>query len=349
LIDQIFPPALPLWMASGGNNFEVVLSSEAFYVRNLRDRPFPDTLSKEDLRTTSRQLVETLGDIIPDYRFFETEKFDKQDIDYLLERQSIDETIDNRKTGTGLFIQDDESSWITINTSDNLRFRFASAGSDVETVYRKARSFVEELEKNLPFAYSDRFGFLTSHPTECGTGLFIRFNVHIPGLIFSDNKSALRDSLLKSGSMIKPQFNQSVSTDGHVYIVQTSHTLGVDEETILEQAEDVISGIVEMEFQARDELMEKAKIQIEDKIMRGIGIIANARMIVEAEGYALANALRLGASEGLTSETLDLLSATELHQLGKPAHIVACGSPNIKIDMDISRAELFRNTLKFEG
>ncbi|HDR91394.1 MAG TPA: hypothetical protein ENN75_03995 [candidate division Zixibacteria bacterium] len=149
--------------------------------------------------------------------------------------------------------------------------------------------------------------------------------------------------------MIKPQYNQNVSTDGHVYVVQTSHTLGVDEETILEQAEDVISGIVEMEFQARDELMEKAKIQIEDKIMRGIGIVANARMIGEAEGYALANALRLGASEGLTTETLDLLSATELYQLGKPAHIVACGSPNIKIDMDISRAELFRNTLKFEG
>lgn len=349
MIDQIFPPALPLWMAAGGENFEVVLSSEAFYVRNLRDRPFPETLSKEDLRMTSLQLTETFQEIIPEYRFFETDKFEKLDIDYLLERQSIDEAINNRNLGTGLFILDDESSWITLNTSDNLRFRFASAGSDVETVYRKARSFVEELESSLPFAYSERFGFLTAHPTECGTGLFVRFNVHIPGIIFTENTNGLRDSLLKSGSMIKPLSNQPMSTEGHIYIVQTSHTLGVDEETILEQAEEVISGIVEMEFKARDKLMESFKIQIEDKIMRGVGLITHARMITENEGYALSSALRLGASEGLSSDTLDLISATELYQLGKPAHLLACGSPNNSIDMKISRAELFRNSLNFEG
>ncbi len=340
---------MPEWQAIGGEDFEVVLSTEAFYVRNLKDRPFPNSLTEEELYITNRQIRESLDGIAPGYDYIETDRISNLEIEYLSERQSVSEYILARKKGTGLYILPDESSWITLNTSDHLRFRFAIAGDDVETVYRKARDLVENLESNLPFAYSERFGFLTSRPTECGTGLFIRFAVHIPGLLFSNNLPALRDSILKSGSMIKPESQEGISSDGHLFAVQTSHTLGIDEETILENAQDMINGIVEMEYEARDNIMSKAKFQIEDKILRGIGILTHARMIAEKEGYALASALRLGSSESLTTENLDLLSATELYLVGKPAHLRARGISEERIEMDRSRAELFRTYLKLEG
>lgn len=349
MIHHIFPPVLPEWQSAGGEDYEVVVSTEAFYVRNLQDRPFPGNLSEEDLYITNKQMQETLSGISDDFDFIETDRISDREIDYLVERQSISEEIERRKKGTGLYINKDESSWITLNTTDHLRFRFAIAGGDVETVYRRARDFAENLEQNLPFAYSERFGFLTSHPTECGTGLFIRFTVHIPGLLFSNRLPELRDSLLKSGSIIKPEFREGISSDGHLFTIQTSHTLGIDEETILENAQDMITGIAEMEYEARDSLMSKAKFQIEDKILRGIGILSHARMIAEKEGYALASALRLGSSEGMTADNLDLISATELFLVGKPAHLLARGVSDNRIEMDRSRAELFRTYLKLEG
>jgi len=340
---------LPTWLAEGGDDFEVALFTEAVYVRNLADRPFPGRLQSEDLGTTRRQLTEYLGNVLAEYRFIETDRLPNEEVSYLVERNSVSSEIIERKEGTGLFITDDESSWVSLNTSDHLRFRFAAGGSDVETVYRKARNLEEQLENILPFAFSERFGFLTARPTECGTGLFLRFTVHIPGILFSNNLPALRDSLLKAGSTIIPEVNPGISTEGHLFTVQTAHTLGIDEEEILEISQDMISELAEMEYHARDTLLSKAKYQIEDKILRGIGILTHARMIAEQEGYALANALRLGAAEGIASETLDLLAATELYLIGKPAHLIALGGKGNKLEMDTRRAELFRSYIKLEG
>ncbi len=349
MISGTFPQRLPDWLSFGGDDFEVVLSTEAFYVRNLKDRPFPDMLNEEDLNTTRRQLIEALEGITAGYKLIETDRLTPLDVSYLVERQSVCEEVARRRRGTAMLITSDESNWITLNSSDHFRFRFAMAGSDVEKAYRKARSFTEELEKGLPLAYSERFGFLTSRPTECGTGLFMRFVVHIPGLLFSNNLPALRDSLLKCGATIKPELQEGISSDGHLFTVQTSHTLGIDEETILEKAQEMISGIVQMEFESRDNLVSKAKLEIEDKILRGIGIITHSRLITEREGYALASALRLGASEGFTAENIDIFGATELFQVGKPSHLIARGSSIVQKEMDKNRSDLFKSYLKLEG
>ena len=321
MIEETFPPALPAWITSGGDDFEVVLSTEAIYVRNLADRAFPNMLSRDDLATTRRQMTELLGNALYSYRYIDTERLTNNDIEYLVERYSATEDLLRRKQGTAIFIDKDEANWVCLNTSDHIRFRFAIGGSDVETVYRKARSMEETFEESLPFAFSERFGFLTSRPTECGTGLFIRFRLHIPGTLFSNNLSTLKNLLLKTGSSLKPESNLGISSDGHLFTIQTAHTLGVDEEDILRTSQKMIDGIISMEYEARENLMSKAKYQIEDKILRGIGILTHARMIAEQEGYALANALRLGAAEGITTETLDLMGATEFYLIGKPAHL----------------------------
>ncbi len=349
MIEKSYPPNLPSWISDGGENFEVVISTEALYVRNLADRPFPNTLDREEREISRRQMTEILGRILPDYRFLETDRMEEQDRKYLAERGSLPEELLPRPQGTGLFLTEIENSWVALNTSDHLRFRFVMPGTDVETVYRKARDLEEKMEQSLPFAYSERFGFLTSRPTECGTGLMIGFIVHIPGIVYSNNFSKLRDSLLKAGLTLKPFADPSISSEGHLFWIRSAHTLGLDEEEILETSRDMIYELVEMEFKARDAIMSKARYQVEDKILRGIGILTHARMIARQEGYALANALRLDAAEGITLDAIDLISATELFLVGKPAHLTAIVGEGNQLQMDTNRAELFRDYLKIEG
>lgn len=348
MIKKVYPPRLPEWLSNGGEGFEVVLSSEALYIRNLEDRSFPGVLTEDERDISRRQLVEALSEILKGYRFWKTDILRDTQRGYLIERMSAPSELKSRPQGTGLFISGDEGSWVSLNTIDHLRFSVSVGGKDIETAYRSARQLEEEFEQVLPFAYSERYGFLTSRPAECGTGLILSFLVHIPGVIFSNGFQKLRDSLLKSGCVLKPLEDEEISSEGHIFIVHTVRSLGVDEEELLETATDTVDHLSEMEFEARDSLMSRARFQVEDKIMRGLGVLTHARMIAKQEGYALANALRLGSCEGMLQQTIDILSATELYLIGQPAHLEAVTSESTKAGLDRSRAEVFRSYLKYE-
>ncbi|MCK5833047.1 hypothetical protein KAH81_05175, partial [bacterium] len=176
--------------------------------------------------------------------------------------------------------------------------------------------------------------------------LVLQFYVHIPGVIFSDGFLKLRDKLLKSGTVLKPMPDESWSSEGHVFIVHTAHSLGVDEEELLEAAQDMLDEIIEMEYTARADIMAKARNQIENKILRGIGVLTHAKMIALKEGYALANALRLGAAESIIGDTIDIISATELYFVGQKIHLARLVGKSDAFIEDTNRADLFRSYLK---
>ncbi len=330
----------------GGENFEVVLGSEALYVRNVVGKNFPSRLDDMELKNLRHHLITSLKDPLYDFKLWETDVLRNEDLGFLIERFSAPHEIQRYNKGSALFLSEDESRWVCLNIIDHLRFRVAKGGSDIEACYRNARLMEERFEKSLPFAYSERFGFLTSRPTECGTALVLRFYVHIPGVIFSNGFFKLRDKLSKAGTVLQPLQDESMSTEGHVFIVHTAHSLGVDEEEVLAAAQDMLDEIVEMEYEARAELVSKARFQIEDKIMRGIGVLTHAKMIAKKEGYALANALRLGAAEKIIGDTIDIMSATELYFVGQSIHLARLTGGGDGILADSNRADLFRSYLK---
>jgi len=346
LIESIYPPKLPEWLSSGGEDFEVVLASEAVYVRNIDGKAFPNRLNEMELKDFRRSLVGNIEKTLRGFKLWETDILRSEDRRFFVERFSAPVEILERPIGAALFLSEDESKWLGVNTSDHLQFRVAKGGSDIETAYRNARIIEESLENEVPFAYSPRYGFLTSRPTECGTALVLRFYVHIPGVIFTDGFINLRDKLLKSGTVLRPLPDESLSSEGHIFIVHTAHTLGIDEEELLESAQEMLDEIIQMEYEARADIMSKARSQIENKIMRGIGVLTHARIIAKREGYALANALRLGAAESIIGDAIDILSATELYFVGQPVHLARLTGEGDELTADTNRAELFRSYLK---
>ncbi|MCD6501749.1 hypothetical protein J7L01_04055 [bacterium] len=348
MIERVYPPKLPEWLSLGGDDFEVVLASEAYYVRNVADTAFPSRLDNMELKNLRRHIALSLQEVLFDLGLRETDIRRDEDRRFFVERFSAPSEITEHPAGSSLFLSEDEGRWLAINAIDHLRFRFIGGGSDIETSYRSARAMEERFENYLPFAYSEHYGFLTSRPTECGTALVMRFYVHIPGIIFSKDFSKLRDKLSKAGAILRPLPDESMSSEGHVFLVHTAHSLGLDEEDILADAQDTLNEIIEMEYNARAELLSKARYQIEDKIMRGIGVLTHARMIARNEGYAIANALRLGAAENITRDVVDIMSATELYFVGQKIHLTRLTGKADGTMEDTNRAELFRSYLKQE-
>ena len=345
MIENIYPPKLPDWLSSGGDDFEVVIASEACYFRNIADKAFPNRLDEMELKNFRRSLISGVEKPLRGLKLWETDTHRAEDRRFLVERFSAPKELIDYPHGTALFLSEDESKWLSMNVIDHLRFRIAVGGADIETAYRRARSMEEEFEEELPFAYSERYGFLTARPTDCGTGLLLKFLVHIPGVIFTDGFLNLRDKLQKSGTILRPLPDESMSAEGHVFIVHTAHSLGNDEEELLAGAQEVIDEIIEMEYDARAEIMSKARGQIENKILRGIGVITHARMIAKEEGFALSSALRLGAIESIITD-IDALSATELYFVNQPVHLARLVGEGDEFIENTNRAELFRSYLQ---
>lgn len=327
----------------------MVVASEAIYVRNLADTVFPEKFSADDAISTRKRLIELLGETVSDLRFWDTDNLTRTQIDYLIERLSAPKELSkDKKCGAGILIKEDESVWLAINTTDSIRLRVGIGGNDIEKCYRSSRKIEEDFEERVPFAYSERYGFLTSRPTECGTGLILRFIVHIPGIIFMSRFVETRDVLQKLGSTLKTMPDEAMSSEGHIFALQNKKTLGIDEEGLLRNAKDSIDELLEREYDSRNALLEKAKYQMEDRVMRGIGVLTHARMISKEEGFALANALRFGSAEGNLRESIDLVSATELYFVGQPAHLVNIAGEGDSMELDANRAELFRTYFRPE-
>ncbi|KAL1446103.1 hypothetical protein MTO96_044684 [Rhipicephalus appendiculatus] len=58
---------------------------------------------------------------------------------------------------------------VWVNEEDHLRIISMQKGGDLKEVYGRLVTAVKEIEKKLPFARDDRFGYLTFCPTNLGT------------------------------------------------------------------------------------------------------------------------------------------------------------------------------------
>ena len=74
-----------------------------------------------------------------------------------------------------------------INEEDHIRIQVFSAGQELKNALNLEMEIDEKLSKLIPYSYSEKYGFLTSCPTNVGTGLRGSVMVHLPALTKTGN------------------------------------------------------------------------------------------------------------------------------------------------------------------
>lgn len=77
----------------------------------------------------------------------------------------------------GIFHNDAKTFLVWVNEEDQLRIISMQPGSDIREVFERLSRAASEIEKVAKFARDDHLGYITSCPTNLGTGL--RASVHI--------------------------------------------------------------------------------------------------------------------------------------------------------------------------
>jgi protein arginine kinase len=262
-----------------------------------------------------------------------------------MERRLISPNFVETKRPAGLVVGNDESISLMINEEDHLRLQALQSGLQPEETFKHVEALDDELGSRLEYAFSDYFGFLTSCPTNTGTGMRVSVFIHLPALSMAGKIEEVIRELIPSEIAIRGFYGEGSEVMGHIFQVSNQLTLGRTEKRILNRLGQVAKKFVEMEREAREQLLEKERIRIEDKVYRAVAISQSALLLGSVELVNLLSALRLGFNLEII-DNLEYKSLNELLVLTQPAHIQKSFGREINSQKrDKIRAKLVRNRL----
>ncbi len=176
------------WMTGEGADNAIVLTSRIRLARNLKAEPFPGWAKKEQ-RQHILELLRPAAEALPCMKdAFSQELDDLSSVQkqVLVERHLISREHAARGEGSAAVIERRQSIALMLNEEDHLRMQAIRPGMALRAAYDSLAAVDEEIEQSLEIAFDPDLGYLTTCPTNLGTGLRASSMLHLPALVLSD-------------------------------------------------------------------------------------------------------------------------------------------------------------------
>ncbi len=280
---------------------DVVLSSRVRLARNYEDIPFAPKMTAEDAQETIRRATTRIANSeqASAYRLYHISEMSDSERRQLVEKHLISYDLLNYKDMAAALISSGETVSIMINEEDHLRIQGLLPGMQLEKTAQLAFQADDILAGGEPFAFDAKWGYLTSCPTNAGTGMRASALLHLPALTLSHKMGAIVQAVGKLGFTVRGLYGEGTESEGNLFQLSNQVTLGRAEDDMIRALIAVCSKVVEQEREERKALVERDADAFTDKLMRSVGILLNARLMDEKEFQRLFSELRLAASVGL--------------------------------------------------
>jgi protein arginine kinase len=328
------------WLEASGDHADIVLSTRVRLARNLQGQAFGPRARVND-REAVLQRFRACAERCESLRggtLLELPDAGVRTRKILLERRLVSRDLSGA-----------DPLSVMVNEEDHLRVQSLVSGLRIEEAWRMVDRLDEELGRELPFAYHSEFGYLTSCPTNVGTGLRASVFMHLPGLVLTKEIGKVLQGLGQVGLTFRGLYGEGSEVVGNFFQVSNQTTLGKAEEDLVDHLDKVVRQVIQYELHARQILMRDALGVTEDKIWRAYGLLRYARSLSFEELMNLLSGVRLGVS-------LKLLPGLRVYTLNKmmiftqSAHLEqAAGRDLPQTESDAHRAAYVRRVLATEG
>jgi protein arginine kinase len=195
----------------------------------------------------------------------------------------------------------------------------------------------------VDYAFDDRRGFLTSCPTNVGTGLRASVMMHIPALVLTGQINRILTAVSQVGLTVRGIYGEGSEAMGNLFQISNQITLGQSEEEIIENLYGVVLQIIDHEKAARETLLKESHLRMVDRVMRSYGILSNAAIMDSKEAAQRLSDVRLGVDLGLI-DTLSPQVLNELNVMTQPGFLQKIYNENMSpSERDMYRAMLIRD------
>ena len=342
------------WMhAEDGPETDIVISSRVRLARNLNKIPFPHLLTEETGPECMEKIVSTWSNpSIAEIEKFEIKRLNElssSERHILVEKHLISPNLaDMESNYQGLVVNENGSLCVMINEEDHLRIQCFLPGLQVSECYNRTERIDDEAEKYLDYAFDSKRGYLTSCPTNVGTGMRASVMLHLPAIVMSGQIKAVFYNLGQLGMTVRGLYGEGTEAVGNFYQLSNQVTIGQSEKDININLAIITAQIVEQERLTRKKLLNDMPYQLEDNIGRAYGILTNARIITSNEALIMLSSLRLGVDLGII-KGIQPFTLNELMVAIRPAHLQKkAGQEMDPLQRDEYRARIIKRQLMNE-
>ena len=317
-----------------------VVSTRIRLARNLEGYPFPSHLKNEKQAKEIIRLVSCALARLDEFSLYYMDAISGEQAVSLMENHLISPKLIKNKHLSAALINTEESVSIMINEEDHLREQCIVKGLDLRFAYETMSEIDSRIAGSMKFAYDEQFGFLTACPTNLGTGLRASVMQFLPALTINGVMPKLIRSISRLGLTVRGVYGEGSDAEGYKYQISNEVTLGVTEEEILNQVEEVVKKVCELEAAERRTLLNGPNaIEVQDECLRAYGILTNCAKISAREFIKLTAKVKLGACLGFI-DIPDVSLIDDLVVKLSPSNIAATASQQFTaLERDIYRAK----------
>lgn len=335
------------WMDADGPESDTVVSSRVRAARNIAGMPFPHLLNSEKAKDVIHAVRlalknEQLKKVVGELELSNLSELSPLDRQILVDKHLISPDMLSNFQNKAVVMREDETVSIMINEEDHLRIQCLLSGLQLKEAWDIVDKVDDGLEKTLDFAFSEKLGYLTSCPTNVGTGIRASVMLHLPGLKLTKQLGGVLGATGKLGLAVRGLYGEGTEALGDLFQISNQITLGQAEEEIIDNLISITKQILAQEQAARQALYKERREVIEDRVFRAYGILKHARILSSGEAMRLFSDLRLGLGlKIVTGIPLKLLN--ELMVKTRPAFIIKMAGREMSAhERDIFRASLIR-------
>ncbi len=334
------------WLQATGPESDVVMSTRIRLARNVQGYRFSTKIEPQEAEELLGFLEEKIR-ALPGRNFLwaDLRQLGPIERQVLVERHLISREHAAQDGPRGVAVEPGERQGIMALEEDHLRIQVLLSGLDVEKAWEEMTRLVSALSEEIPFAWDDRYGYLTACPTNVGTGLRVSAMLHLPGLVISRQIEKANQTAQKIHMAVRGLYGEGSRPASDLFQISNQVTLGRTEEDLCTEFREVVEKIVSWERETRNQLLKERRTELEDQASRSLGILERARTMTSEEALQHLSRLRLGIHLGLVKD-LSLAKLNRIFLWVQPGHLQAeAGKALDPQERDILRAEKLRELM----
>ncbi len=326
-------------------NSDIAVSTRIRLARNLKNVPFPNAMTADEKKKTVKKIADSILNgnsvLAKDFELVELDFLAPLDRQLLAEQHLISPAM-LEGNGHAVLLNKDRTISIMLMEEDHIRLQTILPGFDLNEAWNLANKVDDVIEENLEYAFDSEFGYLTSCPTNTGTGLRASVMLHLPALEMTNQLQRIVNSSTKLGIAVRGLYGEGTEIQGSLLQFSNQITMGASENEIIAKLENIVNQIINHEKDAREHLKKNNYDALADKLWRSYGTLKYARSITSAEAKELLSDVRLAQNMGIITDSK--INTTELEVDTEPASIMKQAGKNLNpAERDRQRAEIIRN------
>lgn len=340
-------PALDEWVSLQGPDSDVVFCTRIRLARNIETASFSPTLADDEAAELVHTLHTSLAPIARKHGWSYTNlrELDTLQRQVLLERHLVSRELIESEQVRGVFHDQHGTSGCMLNEEDHLRLQVFRSGLQIDEAWEAADLLDDEVSEVVPYAFDQRFGFLTACPTNTGTGMRASVLLHLPALVLAKEIEKAANAIQDMPMAVRGFYGEGSRAVGDLFQLSNQRTLGLDEDQTIESLGHAVTSLIRWEREQR-ETYRKDPLFLQDRAHRSLGVLQHAQRLTSEEALDLVSKLRLGRVLGLVEE-IGEEQLMRIFLLTQPGHLQDHAQRALgPEERDRHRAQLVREILE---